>query len=539
MKKAFWRLLAAMPALLFAACSAVAPLSSGGSGTETTTGISGSVLYPSGKPASHARVIIRPSDYVSSANTPRATISYHDTVTDSDGTFHIPGMDTGSFSIEINDNATSNILVQHSVHVNEGIQNLGSLIIRPYAKLGGSVDTAGRSQGNLYIQVEGLERLQPVGADGSFEISNLPEGSFTIRCITAGAPEAASEVSNVKELPGAVSTVSVQAGWRYSRVLYLNTTSEGADVTEDETGFPVLIRLNQSNFDFSQARDSGQDLRFAKADGTPLSYEIESYDLQGLSAVIWVRMDTVAGNTANQSLVMSWGNSNATSLSDSRAVFDTAAGFEAVWHLNNNCSDATGNSHDGTNYGPVDAAGMIGNCKNFSGSDSIKINGLLGSRQVLTMSAWVKSSAVDTTGYEILSIGRDVLIRLDVKKSLFATGMFHIYDQDSNKVAWVMMQVLGSQQNAWHFVSYSVDAVNHVQLLYMDNDLAAFSNDTEAVDYSGLGSNTYIGSFAKGSDNSNFIGLIDEVRVSKVFRSQGWSRLCFMNQKPSEALVEY
>ena len=38
---------------------------------------------------------------------------------------------------------------------------------------------------------------------------------------------------------------------------------------------------------------------------------------------------------------------------------------------------------------------------------------------------------------------------------------------------------------------------------------------------------------------SIFNGLIDEVRVSSIAHSEDWVKLCFMNQKADDALVEF
>src|SRR6185312_3802652 len=52
---------------------------------------------------------------------------------------------------------------------------------------------------------------------------------------------------------------------------------------------PVLVRLHDGNFKFTDAKEDGSDLRFVAADDkTPLKFHIESYDnLLGV-ALIWV-----------------------------------------------------------------------------------------------------------------------------------------------------------------------------------------------------------------------------------------------------------
>ena len=51
--------------------------------------------------------------------------------------------------------------------------------------------------------------------------------------------------------------------WTYSRKIYFNTTSSGADISSSVTNFPVLIRLDASVFNFGLALSTGYDIRFA------------------------------------------------------------------------------------------------------------------------------------------------------------------------------------------------------------------------------------------------------------------------------------
>jgi biopolymer transport protein ExbB len=57
------------------------------------------------------------------------------------------------------------------------------------------------------------------------------------------------------------------AAWQHHRNITLNTSSTGAGVTANVDKFPVAINLNSGNFDFSQAKADGSDLRFSKTDG--------------------------------------------------------------------------------------------------------------------------------------------------------------------------------------------------------------------------------------------------------------------------------
>jgi hypothetical protein len=126
------------------------------------------------------------------------------------------------------------------------------------------------------------------------------------------------------------------SNWLHSKNVYFNTTSSGANVSGNVLNFPVLLRLKGTDMDFSQVKAQGADIRFAKADGTHLKYQIERY-VDGASnqdtADLWVKVDTIKGNDSTQHIIMYWGKSDAVDSSNATAVFDTANGFVGSWHL--------------------------------------------------------------------------------------------------------------------------------------------------------------------------------------------------------------
>jgi len=67
--------------------------------------------------------------------------------------------------------------------------------------------------------------------------------------------------------------------------------------------FPVLIRLYSTDLDFSQVKPGGGDVRFANSNNVSLPYEIERWDATGGVAEIWVKIDTVLGNSSSQYIV--------------------------------------------------------------------------------------------------------------------------------------------------------------------------------------------------------------------------------------------
>jgi len=181
--------------------------------------------------------------------------------------------------------------------------------------------------------------------------------------------------------------------WSHSQEIILNTSNTGANVTGSVHGFPVLIRLNPSNFSgFASTLAQGADVRFAKSNGAALSYEIERW-VDGSNnrdtAEIWVKVDTVYGNNGSQNIVMYWGNPGALSISNGAGAFDTANGFAGVWHLGENSDsmyDATGNGFNGKKYGSTTAPGMVGDAESYTSGDYARIPGLLKSPSNVTLS---------------------------------------------------------------------------------------------------------------------------------------------------------
>ena len=82
-------------------------------------------------------------------------------------------------------------------------------------------------------------------------------------------------------VPAPASAAWWQTDWSYRRQITIDTTPKGANIADPAGRVPVLIRLHSGNFNFGDAQDNGNDLRFIAADDkTPLTYHIETFDPQ-------------------------------------------------------------------------------------------------------------------------------------------------------------------------------------------------------------------------------------------------------------------
>ena len=70
--------------------------------------------------------------------------------------------------------------------------------------------------------------------------------------------------------------------WKYKQQITIDNTKIDANLSN----FPIVVKLNSTNFDFTKAQSNGYDIRFVNSDGiTLLSYERERHDRDRKSVV--------------------------------------------------------------------------------------------------------------------------------------------------------------------------------------------------------------------------------------------------------------
>ena len=326
-----------------------------------------------------------------------------------------------------------------------------------------------------------------------------------------------------------LQTASAQyTGWQHSGSMYLLTTPEGANLpaTAAEEGFPLLVRLNTDGFDFSQAKANGEDIRFADASGKPLAYQIEEWNADAGSASIWVRMPTITGN-AHQAIRMFWGKPDAASESSGAAVFNESNGFLCVFHMADPVKDEVG-ALTAKDTGTTASGGVIGKSRRFDSGKGINcgqsITTFPTGSNPHSSEVWFKAEKPNTHP--------------------FAWGN----EQAQGKVTMVFkspprvrMDCYNSAGNVENNTPLAMSQWIHVVHTFNDGVSKLYVNGVlDGENTGGLPLNVrtparmYIGGWY---GNYQFVGDIDEVRVSKVTRSADWIRMSYENQKPMQTLV--
>jgi hypothetical protein len=520
-----------------------------GGGSEVTNGASAYVRYSDGMSAVNAQVFIRSQKFLK--DTSRVDSSrVPDAYTDEAGFFKFDSLKPDHYFIEVNDKKNHAVCIACTIGTaTKKLVNLGTDTLRPTGTMRGSINRGlAHPSTDMYVQIYGLDRIAKVNSiTGSFSFDMLPPGNFSLHILSSSPTMVpAVDVNGVTVRQGDTATVPVNV-WKSSRKLYFNTTSTGAQVAGTVMGFPVLVRLTKSNFIFSEAQQYGQDIRFVKSDSVPLPYEIERWDSANGMAEIWVRTDTIFGNDQSRYMIMFWGNPNAASGSNGAVVFDTSSGFQGVWHLGeptNMVRDATMNHYDGTRFAMTAASavpGAIGVAQEFNGTSSnIEMMGTATGKLdfpengTYMVSAWVYADTLDGIHDEIaskgwyqyfLEIGSNNTWEFNVLKGGVGWENSH-----SPATAKTWSYVVGIRSDTSQYLYVNGTCVDSI--MKIGNGTTTLRHTTD---------NFKIGTHSGVVDPYPwfFKGKIDEVRVSSMVPKADWIKLCYMNQKSTDALVVF
>ena len=325
----------------------------------------------------------------------------------------------------------------------------------------------------------------------------------------------------------AQNKVAPYRGWQGEGVFAILTTPEGANLpaSAKETDFPVLVRLRQDFFNFKQAKPNGEDIRFATSAGVPLAYQIEEWDAVQGKASIWVRIPGITGN-ARQAVRVYWGKADAASESTGKAVFNATNGYLSVWHMSDPVKDECG-TLESKDQGTTAGAGMIGPARHFAGKQGIacgeKITNLPSGASPHSTEVWYRA---DTSNMDLVCWGQEGTPSGKVRMQLQSPP--HIYvDSDGGSIH----AKSALPKSEWIQVVHTYDG--KLGSIYVNGNLdvpAPTQTQMKILNPARM----WLGGWY---NNYNFVGDMDEVRISNVARSADWVRLQYENQKPLQTLV--
>lgn len=359
--------------------------------------------------------------------------------------------------------------------------------------VGGGTGTNVRN-GRYSISINGLEYLTTY--------------SWTVSATDGRVPNVTTFTFTTEESP------SQQQWWDAAWQYRMNVTIDHTKVAAGLTNFPVLVDITSTSL-ANHAQTSGNDIVFIDSSGNKLNHEIESYKSASGHLIAWVMIPSLS-STSDTVLSMYYGNPSSTNQQNAKGVWDS--NFLMVQHLNATSTtqiDST-SRNNGTITGAVNPGvpGKIGGADNFT-SGYVTLPTVLSSQTRLTFSAWVY--ALSGARYFISEWASN-------------NGAFLQVSGDSVVQMYVngIMVQLPVSLNQWHFVVGTYNGTT--ASLWIDGGSPANIAASAPV---WPNQNMYLGN--RYDLTRQFIGLLDEVRVSSVARSNGWINTEYINQNTPSA----
>jgi len=283
------------------------------------------------------------------------------------------------------------------------------------------------------------------------------------------------------------------------------------------TGFPLLVSFSSGNGGFDYADmgyADGHDLRFTdSAKIIPLPYEVDLWDTGAIS-YIWVRIPELYTNRTK--IRAYYGNTNIPGIPPYVTNGVTwSTDYQTVLHMNTNLQDSTPNDSKVTDAGSTNASGLISVCRGFDTAGlypGVSADWYGRNIDNLTVSFWFY--ARDPTSAYVFGVGS-----VSGNDKIFFSPV---------KGRWTMF-IGGTIRSGPTLVT---DKWQLLTIVLNNNSANGY------LDGLPFGSWVSYSDFTPGVDpmigmvngvSSYFDGLIDEVRISSVARSEDWIYAHWLN----------
>jgi biopolymer transport protein ExbB len=334
--------------------------------------------------------------------------------------------------------------------------------------------------------------------------------------------------------------------WRFRKKIQFNTTVTGADINENLQDFPVLVRLHSGNFNFSNAKEDGSDIRFVSADDqTALKFHMERFDPLDEMAFLWVKIPRIAGTSTLDSVWMYYGNEAAAGGQDMGGTYDiNTIGVYHMGEIEGSPRDSTAfENHPSQFDGGLGLPGIIGTDVALSGGSQkilIPNSPSLELKTGFTFSAWLRTMGPQNDAYlffrgseeHFLVIGMDgtkVYARIAVggegeKEDKEEPGTTTFETEESVEIPL----------ENWHHITVTAEPKGRLSL-YLDGVEMTWTD--LPIPMPEFKEDMVIGNAPEG--DHGFVGELDEVNISNIARRGAWIRATVQSQGPETPLISF
>ena len=347
----------------------------------------------------------------------------------------------------------------------------------------------------------------------------IPSGSlFEVRMNVSCHTHNCGDVNVTLDPPG------LYDDWNYK----MNITIDHDKVDSDLTDFPILIKLNSSNFDFSKTQSNGEDIRFTDSTETQsLSYEIESWNQTSEQAYVWVKVPLIS-SSQDTMIYMYYDNPNAQDAQNANDVWSNH--YITVYHMNSvendKIKDSSPYNNDGIVHGNTyTTSSFIDNGLYFDGSsDYVRISSMLGEFDEYegTIELYANFDGSQNTYSAPWGIRQSGKL-FEFTRTGGGTYMYYRYPHPCNS-----MSGFSYTPNAWQYWSFTWSNSGNFGKVYRDTKIVKSGGFSSSC-LMNLSEDFFIGA----TDLAGYFyyrGYIDEFRVSDIPRTSAWIKTSYYSE---------
>ncbi len=350
-----------------------------------------------------------------------------------------------------------------------------------------------------------------------------------------------STESNIKKILIKASDNWWDDTWPYRKLI----TIDHNQIDVDQTNFPFLVHISSDADLGDYTQGDGDDIAFIlySDNSTQLKHEIEYFNGDSGELFAWINILSLS-SSEDTNLWMYYGNSDSGNQENIEDTWDS--NYVMVQHLNEQTGtllDSTSNNNDGINDNATfNSSAKIDGAYDF---DGIENNIDVGTFDVvgsgLTISIWFNAESfsentICTSGLRLISkaTGPESSNHFWMIAPADYGDMFRYRLKTENTgVSNLIVATGGLSTETWYNVVATYDG-SHMRVY---NDGIELGNKTQTGAVS-TDSNVsvWIGSNPP-NDYRVFDGVIDEVQISNIARSEDWINLSYKNQNNPESFI--
>ncbi len=388
---------------------------------------------------------------------------------------------------------------------------------------GGQYDVGALTQPSTEGESTISTNFRPVGVSLASENGTANTGITAHSSLSLGG--ASKDTSNpwCKDTTGVtcIAPDGTSSGW--SERIKISINNDDSD--ETLTDFPLLVKLNSSRVDYNKTQNSGQDIRFVDPanPSVVLSHEIEVWNESG-DSYVWVKIPQLRpGN--NDVIWMYYNNPSAADGQDAANVWSN--NYKAVYHMDEQSGTTNADSTANTNAGSKKSAtepnpttsGPIDGAQDFDGTDDyVRANdsNSLDLGATGTMSVWFNRDGIGTWDALIAKGNANNSDIHNYAMTINTSNQLAVYWGNGSTTETIQTPTTLTSTTNNYYAASTWTGSNY--FLYVNG--AQSQTGTQSITPAANTSQLRIGEF--GGNVDYFNGLIDEVRISSVPRSQSW-----------------